>query len=1068
MRLFKDYSGKALIMVVPLLILFVLAVQFTIVSAVNNTNNTSMPNLTLPDNTSIIDPIGENEIKIDLEYNPGTQWDPEDDGIEESLTGIVDLNVLDTEFGWEVDESKLCTEWEVDSKQDNVRICHGTDKCCGFIDLDSEDDSWDELFFVNYGRYSAGYDNDVYARVIYVDYNLSPDDPFADIYYSEKVSLPVKFTEPLSTDVLTRIVDMVVSQIKVIAGSIVKTSATLEMLNDSPLKGEQISLYINDTLLDIQETDEFGSVEFDWNTSPYIPDNYLIHLIYPGQRTLSDDEIVNYVASDNSVEVSIVPAANITFDPVVKDANGNELDIDIEVKDKLDEVKGKINKSKKNKNKKEGKGILTEDSEIILPQGEYKVNLTVNNHTVKSIEFNDLYLSENVTDFIGIDDIPENDSEFVEVYAIDPTKANFTEATVTVIATGTELYKCKDWDFDEQSCYGEWVLFKTDLVPGEEYTFTLTPDDPGFGEILITKAMHLDENKTLINDIYNEVKELDGNWSKTINSGEFVRVSFELNLTSINDITVYPRTVSGNPRIEIYEKDSSEVIAEFVSLTDNGYNKVYLDGLIESQDIFDLKVIGGEVEFDHIIDPTVIIRPTAFTDSGLGTVNPTFAYDSDHATAATFSLNSNGQMIEYYTFTNTGTDVVNSLNVTFDMSVAGTSNDQWSLEYSDDGGVTVYVLRASASGDLARTNLSYVVTEQSAGTDGTWTFAEIQNNLRMNLHSDKQSGPDGATLSIFEVWATAEFVDAPPSVTLNAPSNGRNTTNTTITFSCNATDDLALKNITLYHNITGTWAANGTNNTNGTSNSTTFTNSNIPDGRYIWNCLSYDSSAQFDWGDENFSLTVDATPPNVTQLRPLSTSTYNITDTVLIAANVTDLLIGVDTVRANLTYPNGSAHILTLTLAGGSQYNTNLVIPDAKGTYNITILANDSLNNVNDTEKTSFRVINSYPNVTALNYPGDNAQINKTFFDFNFTVVEDNYTNVASCSLYSNLTGSWALQKTIINVANDTETNISLNVPDGNHLWNVLCTDGASLSGWYVQNYTVIVRTQTKGLVAYS
>jgi hypothetical protein len=34
-----------------------------------------------------------------------------------------------------------------------------------------------------------------------------------------------------------------------------------------------------------------------------------------------------------------------------------------------------------------------------------------------------------------------------------------------------------------------------------------------FDIILISKAEHLDENRTFISDIYNEVKELDGNWS---------------------------------------------------------------------------------------------------------------------------------------------------------------------------------------------------------------------------------------------------------------------------------------------------------------------------------------------------------------------------------------------------------------------------------------------------------------------------------------------------------------------------------------------------------------------------
>ncbi|MFH1592832.1 MAG: Hint domain-containing protein, partial [Candidatus Woesearchaeota archaeon] len=108
--------------------------------------------------------------------------------------------------------------------------------------------------------------------------------------------------------------------------------------------------------------------------------------------------------------------------------------------------------------------------------------------------------------------------------------------------------------------------------------------DPVLFTIIITKAKHLDFNRSFISDIYEEVKELDGNWSETIPSGDYVRVTFERNLTRENDITIYPRTVNGTPKIEVYEEDKNELIAEFSNLTDNEYNKVYLTGLGECYD----------------------------------------------------------------------------------------------------------------------------------------------------------------------------------------------------------------------------------------------------------------------------------------------------------------------------------------------------------------------------------------------------------------------------------------------------------------------------------------------------
>jgi len=124
-----------------------------------------------------------------------------------------------------------------------------------------------------------------------------------------------------------------------------------------------------------------------------------------------------------------------------------------------------------------------------------------------------------------------------------------------------------------------------------------------FEIIVVVEAEHLDENRTFISDIFEEVRELDGNWSEEIFDGEYVRVVFEIPLDNTRDITLHPRTVNGTPRIEIYEFNKTELIAEFDSLIDNEYNKVYLTKLQGTQDTFDLLILDGSVEFDHIIDP---------------------------------------------------------------------------------------------------------------------------------------------------------------------------------------------------------------------------------------------------------------------------------------------------------------------------------------------------------------------------------------------------------------------------------------------------------------------------------
>jgi len=121
--------------------------------------------------------------------------------------------------------------------------------------------------------------------------------------------------------------------------------------------------------------------------------------------------------------------------------------------------------------------------------------------------------------------------------------------------------------------------------------------------IEITKAEHLDSNRDFVSDIYKEVRYLDNLWSEEIPDQDYVRATFETPLDSSRDITLYPRITGGTPRIEVYEEGSTEKIAEFTSLNSEEYNTIYLTELQGSQAVFDLRIVGGSIELNHIIDP---------------------------------------------------------------------------------------------------------------------------------------------------------------------------------------------------------------------------------------------------------------------------------------------------------------------------------------------------------------------------------------------------------------------------------------------------------------------------------
>ena len=122
-----------------------------------------------------------------------------------------------------------------------------------------------------------------------------------------------------------------------------------------------------------------------------------------------------------------------------------------------------------------------------------------------------------------------------------------------------------------------------------------------FEIIIITKAEHLSQNRTVISDIYEEVRKRDQNWI-TIPSGNFVRIVFEKFLTSKNDITIYAKS-NETCQIEVYEKDSDSKIAQFPTIKEDKKYQIFLTNLTKKQNTFDLKITNGNCDIDYITDP---------------------------------------------------------------------------------------------------------------------------------------------------------------------------------------------------------------------------------------------------------------------------------------------------------------------------------------------------------------------------------------------------------------------------------------------------------------------------------
>ena len=121
-------------------------------------------------------------------------------------------------------------------------------------------------------------------------------------------------------------------------------------------------------------------------------------------------------------------------------------------------------------------------------KNKFDLEITPTQGPVKKIILQTVDLTKETK--LGLEELPKTFpsplGRWAQVYAIDPTELNFTQGLVTVEAKGSNLYKCKDYNFSDQNCFGEWILFKENLTPRQEYTFILTAEDPVFAEQVST------------------------------------------------------------------------------------------------------------------------------------------------------------------------------------------------------------------------------------------------------------------------------------------------------------------------------------------------------------------------------------------------------------------------------------------------------------------------------------------------------------------------------------------------------------------------------------------------------
>ncbi|MBW3015428.1 hypothetical protein KY330_03335 [Candidatus Woesearchaeota archaeon] len=192
-----------------------------------------------------------------------------------------------------------------------------------------------------------------------------------------------------------------------------------------------------------------------------------------------------------------------------------------------------------------------------------------------------------------------------------------------------------------------------------------------------------------------------------------------------------------------------------------------------------------------------------------------------------------------------------------------------------------------------------------------------------------------------------------------------------------------------------------------------------------------------------FDIIDDEAPYFTGDIPPYSTGVEYATQFTFIV-NATDA-IAFDTYSVNDTSNfeiNDTGFITNKTLLSLGAHVVNITINDTSGNENYTIL--------------TVTVTDSTVPVVSLTNPTDGQSITNTN-DTTFSVSATDPGTVANCTLWTNMSGSWASNGTNSSLSGTTATWSVYGLSNGAYLWNAHCCDPSGNCAWNATNFTFSV-----------
>ena len=530
------------------------------------------------------------------------------------------------------------------------------------------------------------------------------------------------------------------------------------------------------------------------------------------------------------------------------------------------------------------------ESKINISQKQIKNGEEIKVSSQNNAHYKNITLSANISDSFNV----KNPSR-IKVYWVE-NNSYVTPSSVTS-ASNNGIYDKVTW-------------IAPDLFGNQTYI------------IIITDAQWLDSNRSFIEDVYNDTYALDNLWTPTIPDGNFIRATFAENLTSSNDMILFLKIISGNPIIKVYEANQSKVVATFEPLKSNKFNSALLTNLTESQDTFDLEVMGGSIQIDYIVDPTKYYYFN--TIYYISTASTTENINTNFTANCVVTSESGGQSASSaqtgHTYIQWNTSTIAQKNAT---ASTGVSGDYVNINGSNPDTVTTPTTTS--------TNVSAAVHKvnfNQTGVYNLWCFEPSES-------ADNNNGGMTSSIVTYTAVTTSNI-----SIILNSPANTYNSSSSSVSFNGTVNSANTVSNVSIFTNISGSWTANQTN-TSGVTGEYDFTVAGIPDGIYLWNYQSCDITGVCNFSSSNRTLTIDTTPPTITLPVYANATEYRNTQNMIFNISAVDSGVGAQDCVINV----GGSTNQTVTVNSGWCNGTYSLSGISDGNQTINAYANDSVGN---------------------------------------------------------------------------------------------------------------------------